>query len=368
MATARVDINSDLKRKQWMHEGLLIKNHVSFWDGMTGKSSESVVYQKNNDAAGTGHTIVFDFDGNLAGKAVKNRDVAYGKGESKKKFSTSITVDRYRLPVDNGDVFDGVDIGDLSITQHSDSRTKLADLFYRFKDQALFDVAQGLTGQSPTHIIDTGSSFGYNELLTIERILRTSTGFTTGKTRRPLQPYRLQGGRDCWLFVVDAYMADTLKRDANYQSLVYNADVRGDENRAIKGVIGKIGNLIILEAPTFFGTNSAGTITFDDTSVEIAGMRQRDANGLWSGQEGYVETGDHFSRGLVLGKTALQIGFGKMPDYKFKESEDFGITSQSAVEFWMNAQKINLTAENEDYEKAKVANLDFGVVAVDVQI
>ena len=63
------------------------------------------------------------------------------KGEQKKKFSDKITVDRYRLVADNGDSFDAVNIGDLSISQHSDSRIKLGDLFTRFKDQALFDTA-----------------------------------------------------------------------------------------------------------------------------------------------------------------------------------------------------------------------------------
>ena len=48
--------------------------------------------------------------------------------------------------------FDGVDIGDLSITQHSDSRSKLGDQFIRFKDQSLFDAAQGNLNQTPVTI------------------------------------------------------------------------------------------------------------------------------------------------------------------------------------------------------------------------
>ena len=90
-----------------------------------------------------GHTVTFDWDGNLSGKAIRGKNSAFGKGEQKKKFSDKITVERFRLVVDNGDDFDAVDIGDLSISHHGDSRNKLGDLFTRFKDQALFYAASG---------------------------------------------------------------------------------------------------------------------------------------------------------------------------------------------------------------------------------
>ena len=56
---------------------------------------------------------------------------------------------------------------------------------------------------------------------------------------------------------------------------------------------------------------------------------------------------------------------GKMPDYKFQESQDFGVTSESAIALTMNADKTVLTAEVEDYKESKVANMDWGIVAVD---
>ncbi|MHA4875007.1 hypothetical protein, partial [Enterococcus faecium] len=90
-----------------------------------GNTMDSVVFQAKKDGAKEGHTVVFDFDGNLSGKARKGKETAYGTGEQKRKFSDKLTVERYRLVADNGDVFDGVDIGDLTINQHTDSRTKL---------------------------------------------------------------------------------------------------------------------------------------------------------------------------------------------------------------------------------------------------
>ena len=69
MATAVVPYGSELKRKAWMREGLVQSSHKSFWSSMTGNSMNSVVFQAKNEGAAEGHTVVFDFDGNLSGAA-----------------------------------------------------------------------------------------------------------------------------------------------------------------------------------------------------------------------------------------------------------------------------------------------------------
>jgi len=370
MATAVVDMNSDLVRKKWLREGLIQGASKSIFGPYMGNSKDAIVYQANNLNASDGHTVVFDFDGNLSNRAIKGKDTAVGKGEQKKKFSDKITVERYRLVVDNGDAFDGVNIGDLSITQHSNSRAGLADLFIRFKDQALIDAAQGNLGQAPSHTIDLGSTFDINSLTDIETKLKTGTGFTTGGTRRPPEPFKTANGQKIWLFAVDAAMAGKLKKSAGYQSLVYQGDVRGNNNRAISGIIGKLGNLLIVEWDNFFGeTDSGNPWGLNSSDIEVAGLRQYDVtNKVWTGQPRFDYSSDLKSRGLILGAGALQMAFGKMPDYKWKESEDFGIKSESAMEFWMNVKKTKLLAENGDYKAAKVANLDWGVVVVDVEV
>lgn len=368
---AYINIGSDLQRKKWMREGLVQAKSKSFWSAFTGMTSDSIVVQANNTNAAEGHTVVFDYDGNLSGKAVKGKETAFGKGEKKKKFSNKLTVDRYRLVADNGDAFDAVDVGDLSLSQHADSRTKLADLFVRFKDQAIFDAAQGINGQDASHVIDLGTTFDSDDLLDIENFVKTASGFTTGAAlpRSPLYPFKLADGKPCWLFVVDTFMATMLKKSAKYQSLVYNADVRGNDNRAIKGIIGKIGNLIVVEADLFFGEtdHTSTTIGIQDTEVEIAGLRRYDSAGNWTGQTDYDPSLAINSRGLIMGQNAIQIGFGKMPDYKHQFSEDFAIKSESALEVWTNVQKTKLLAETEDYKAAKLAGYDFGVIAVDVE-
>lgn len=381
MTTGVVALTSDLKRKRWMREGMIQAASKSFWSPLTGSTKDAVVYQVNNTSAKEGHTVVFDYSGNISGKAKKGKETAYGEGESKRKFSDKITVERYRLVVDNGDEFDAVDIGDLRISQHSDSRSKLSDLFIRWKDQSLFDAAQGLLTtnngvQAPSHSIDLGTTFNFDVLTDIETTLKTSQGFTTGGIRRPMDPYRLESGEPCWMFVIDASMAAVLRKDtAGYQTLMAQSDVRGSGNRNIKGVIGKIGALMIVQAEQFFGATDGSVLGWglNSSEIEISGLRQYDgadpATALWTGQAGFdYASADLHSRGLILGAGAMQSAFGKHPDYHWQPSEDFGITSESALEVWYECQKTNLTAENREYEQAKVSNLDYGCVIVDLQV
>ncbi len=376
MTTALVSLTSDLKRKRWVREGLLQAASKSIFSGMIGTTKDSVVYQVNNENSGTGHTVVFDYSGNISGKPVKNKETAKGLGETKKKFSDKITVDRYRFPVDNGDKFDGVDIGDLTINQHSDSRSLLADLFVRWKDQALIDAAQGNLGEAPTHRLDLGTSFTFNDLLTIEKILKTSNGFTTGGVRRPIDPYMTKDGQKCWIFMIDSAMANLLRADtAGYQTIVRAGDVRGEDNRNIKGVIGKLGSLLIVEVDQFFGSTSGTTAgwSLNSSNIEMSGLRQYSGadptTAAWTGQAAFdYASATLHSRGIILGAGALQLAMGKMPDYHFQESEDFGINSESCLEVWANVQKTNMVAENDDYTAAKVAAIDYGVIAVDVEV
>ena len=376
MTTAVVSLSSDIKRKRWLREGMVQSASKSFWSPLTGNSKDAVVYQVNNESAKEGHTVVFDFSGNISGKAKKGKETAYGEGEAKRKFSDKITVDRYRLPVDNGDSFDGVDIGDLNITQHADSRKKLSDLWIRFKDQSLFDAAQGNLGQAPSHIIDLGTTFNFNTLVDIETTIKTANGYSTGGVRRPMDVYETQDGEPCWLFIIDAAMAAILRKDtAGYQTIVRSGDVRGNQNRNIKGIIGKLGSLMLVQADQFFGSTDGSTPGWglNSSEIEISGLRQYAGTdptaSPWTGQTGFsYGSSELHSRGIIVGAGALQCAMGKHPDYKWQPSEDFGITSESALEVWMESQKTVLKAENEDYKAAKVANIDYGIVAVDLKV
>lgn len=79
--TGKVDINSPLVRKAWMSEGLIQKAGISFWAPYKGKTFDSVIMVQNDISAKRGHTVTFDFDGNLSGKPVKGNTTAKGTGE-----------------------------------------------------------------------------------------------------------------------------------------------------------------------------------------------------------------------------------------------------------------------------------------------
>jgi len=375
--TGVVDYNSPLIRSKWMAEGLVGTAPKSFWAPYIGKTSNSIIMQKNDITADkSGKNVIFDFDGYLVKGPVKGKETAFGKGEEKRKFSDSLTIERYRFPVDNGDAFDGIAIGNLAITQHQDSRKKLADKWVKFKDQAIFDAAQ----QQVTHVIRS-ATFGFDDFLNIETIVKTGNGYSVGGRRMPLQPFYTVDMKPVWLMVIDANMKKKLLGSTGAQAIFKDADVRGNENRLFKGVIGKIGNFVVVEAETFFGVQS-GDIIVDLYSamnnvaeLQGAGLRNYVDDGTteyapvkWTGDKGfYEETGNLYSRGLILGAGAMQQAFGRMPDYKYQESEDFGIKSESLLEVWCNTRTTSLTVENVDYDTG-IGGISNGSIAIDIKI
>ena len=371
--TGKVAYGSDLIRKKWMREGLIQASAKSFWSAYKGTTKDSIIMQANTDTADSGHTVVFDMDGNLSGRPVKGNATAKGTGEQKKKFSDKVVVEDYRYVVDNGTKFDGKEIGDLSINEHSDSRNKLADLWVRSSDQAYFDLGQ----QGAEFGIDLGTTFTFDQFLDIERVVKDGTGFTTTPggitTRMPLQPFMTADGRPIWLMVVDVAMKNMLLKSTGAQQMFREADIRGNDNRLFKGVLGKVGNFVIVEAGSFFGTTTGtiledGYYAYNNTGVEIQGMRKYDVDtSKWSGETGYDGANTLKSRGLILGAGAFQLGMGKMPDYKY-EATDFEKFSESAMEIWCGAKNTKLFAENSDYSKAKVAGYNFGSIFLDVQV
>jgi hypothetical protein len=373
--TGKVAIGSDLIRKKWMREGLVQKAATSFWAPYKGTTKDSIIMQANLESADSGHTVVFDMDGNLSGRPVKGNTTAKGTGEQKKKFSDKVIVTDYRYVVDNGTKFDGKEIGDLSINEHTDSRSKLADLWVRSSDQAYYDLAQ----QGSQFGVDLGSTFTFDQLLDIEYVAKTGRGFDTTPvgitTRMPLQPFMLADGKPVWLFVVDTAMKHMLMKSTGAQQVLREADVRGNDNRLIKGIIGKVGNFLVVEGDTFFGTTSGtaildsdGYYNYDKTGVEIAGMRQYDVDTTsWTGTSTFSQANTLKSRGVVLGAGAFQQAMGKMPDYKY-EATDFEKFSESAMEIWCGTKNTKLVAENSDNEKAKIAGYNFGSMFVDVQV
>lgn len=384
--TAVVPMNSPLKRKEWIREGLLQAQSKSFTAGYTGTSMDSVVYQKNDITAG--HEVVFQFDGNLVAKGVVDKQTAFGTGEPKRTFSDRVEVRRFRTTVSEGDKFDGVNIDAIDLNEHSDSRDKLADKWIRVKDQAILDVMQ----QGATHRIVT-NNFTFDDFRAIENSIKTGYGYVAmddaskslGR-RLPLNPYRLENGESVWLLLDDSLGVTKILADAGIKDLLKSADLRGDGNRLIKGVLGKIGNLVIVEAQTFFGTTDDSKVTGDfvqngyatwnRTAIQIAGLRHfRVANNnakatakYWSGEALPTANNDKvFSRAVLLGAGAVQFAMGKAPDYHIQKSQDFGIMSESCLEAWVGCKATTLIPESGDYD-IPLGYMSHGIVAVDIDV
>ena len=395
-ATNGIDYNSELVRKNWLMEGLIGSKNKSVWDPLIGKSPDSVVYQCTDEGAGDGNIVVLDYSGKMSGEGRVGNERVFGTGEVHKKYSSKVEINEIWYSIKNGSKFEGKAVGDLSSTEHGYSRTKLSDYYQRVKDQWLFDAGQGFLARTQgvlpndasieyagnTHVIrpndrSTRSAFqstdvmDYSFLLRLEAIARTGSGCTLGGTRRPLDPYIDNNGNPIWLLMVDAWQAMQLRNSSQIINLLGQADIRGDSNRLIKGQIGKIGSLLIVEAPIFLGTSSAKTI--GKQGVEVSGLRTLDEVGTWSSTYTSAgtpisQTGKVASRGLLMGANALQFALGQQPDYKYQASEDFGRTSESAMQIFAGVQKTRLVTESTDFKQATVGGIDANIIAVETYV
>jgi len=368
---------SELKRKEWIMEGLLQSKSKSIFDGLTGTSASAAIYQKNMAGYKHGNRVTFDFDGNYATSGFLGKEQAYGKADNKKKFTSGVTLDRVRYTVNNGDKFDNKSIGASMLFEHSNSRDLLADNFIRSKDQNFINAFQGsLNNIGASHIISPGGvhtaeaanltsgddKWSYDFLQELDEILSTGDGFAKGGKRRPLDPIN-----GTYLVYIDSSAHLQLLKDPDMREVWSNADVRGKDNVLLKNVIAKFGNLILIKMPNFHGQLRTARISGDIT--EIAGAKKISANGNWSGSDGFnadvIANATMYARSFVVGANAIQYGMGEAPDYRVQESIDYGINSESALITYMGIQKTQLLAEDDDYIEAKVGGLDYGVIAID---
>lgn len=374
--TGVVTYGSVLERRQWMLEGLLQKASTSFWAGFKGGSKDSIVFVTTDASKGAGHEVVFQFGGNASGAGKVDKERLRGNEEQKKQFSDKIRVRRIRHGLDNGDEFDAINIGNQALSSHEGSRNLLSDWYVRQSDQWLFDTAQGfLNSEALTHIIrpndraniaalTSADTFGYEFLVRLEKVISKSSGYTTGGTRARLEPFTFAGGKRKYLMIIDATQAADLALDAKFQAIVTSGDVRGNDNRLISGVIGTFRSFVIVQADDFQGVSASKVIS--KSEVEVAGMRQLDEDGKFSGETGFEASASVVaSRAIILGAGALQQAFGRQPDYKYAASDDYEITSGSAIELWTNTQATILKAENGEYVSAKVSGFQHGIVAVE---
>ena len=391
----KLALNSASVRRKWIKDGIVNESlYSSFWTMFTGKSFQNPVYMVQDTKQDDGHTVIFNFRGTSDGPATKGDDRLYGNEEDKRMFSDQVTVNRYRFGLNNGTKYDAVTAGDLSLALHSDARKYLADQFIRWKDQACFDTLQGVAGSAPTHRVSFGTNaFDYNALLDLEAAIKTGD-FSEGTAntavasqwaaRAPIQPIKMKGTRPMYLLVGDSKALNALKRNAAFQRIAYTGDYRGqDKNMLLTGVIGTIGNFMLMEAPSFYGFNKAnigtGTHDYNNTGTTHCGLRRFKASSTadntlpapasWLGDSDFSTAGnEEWTRCLIVGNGALQVAVGMEPEYYWQPSEDYGITSSSALATWMGFRKTQMKVELGDDYAQGVAGIDYGMAAVDIRV
>lgn len=387
--TGKVDINSPLIRKKWVLDNLLKEAPTSFWLPFTGTTSGSFVYLEKDESCTSGQNIIFDYSGELSGKLLRDNELVDGRGtgEIKRKFSSSLTMKDQNLEVNNGTKFDGCTIGDLSISQHSDSVKLLGSQYIRVSDQMKFDNAQGVFSPA-THIL-VKEELTYNDIVDIEslssatRAKLVKAGTKGEVTTTPaVKRAKLGTVQGKYMLLLDTYSANALKKDSKYQTLIASGDVRGMDNKVLTLALGKVGKLNIIETPEFEGSTPSvnGLLgSVNDSEVEVAGLRKYSVKGtdvFWQGTPEFdinydlFLTGDTtvsiYSRNLLLGRDALQAGLGKSPDYKLYESK-YGKETSSLLEVVTEVNKTVLTLESGQDYKGKVTGIDFGIIAIDIK-
>jgi len=384
-----IPYNSDLSREQWVKENLLSEAHRQFWLPYTSNKHTSVVYNKMDLTCGSGHTITFDYSGKLTGKMYRGQKYDDANKEIKRKFSDKIVIDEFSLYVDNESKFKGCDIDDLSLTQHMDSIDGLRDLFYRHKDQALFDTAQGIF-EAPTHIFNM-QTLDYNSILDLVSAAKKGTGLVKplangavsnakAKKRIPLERADATSAGTGYFWLINEDIATKMKKLPEYRDMLINGDVRGVSNKIFTGALAKINGLLIVEAPVFFGYTPDGEFDIGDTEIQYSGLRNYATKGTviaWEGQPKFDELlaekeGGNaevkvYARTLLLGSGALQVAWGMMPNYVVEWS-DYKKTSGSMLEFWAMWKKTKLKQEMGKGYTAKVDGVDFGVIPVDIEL
>ena len=243
--------------------------------------------------------------------------------------------------------------------------------------------------------------------------------------RMPLEGFKLSNGNPVYLMVITSKMAMSLKQNPAYQTIMVHGDVRGNNNAVISGIIGQHENIIFVTAPTFSGSTK-GKGKFKpvvDSKITFSGLRRfavgADGVVVWQGQRDFrkiekladqeklakaqaeadlerlneaikTATGAKktalqaeidnaqatidaprqnkvYSRGLLLGQSAGQFAYGQPADYQVEPTR-FKRRYDSLLDVFMNFQKTQLELEmGEDYEGATVTELDYGVIAVDME-
>ena len=396
-----INAGSVLQRRQWASQVLVGAQQRSVFGPFSGDANAATMINRASGmgAGNNGHLVHYPGLGTLTGRYFEGNEDASGKGEKLRLFSSTLKAQWFRSVTELYNKYDRVEVGEDTSLGMAGMRRKLTDQFTAWNDQYLFDVVQGVANRtmSPsgegraTHgkrfaFSGASAKFGFNELQEVENIASEGAGFDWGGSRVPLPGMRMAGMNSMWLLFVDPKVHEILKTDAGFQNIVKDADVRGMQNKLLSPVLGTLGQIMIVKMPRAKGTlttnsqvgyqshksdgsagDNPGGFARRHVSVEACGMRQYNGENRWTGQPGFSGNTERWSRCVLLGANALQVGFSMLPTIEL-ESNNTNNVDELSLHVFMGAQKSKWDAEAEgDYDDAKSAGLDYGAIAIDVQ-
>ena len=425
----------DQDRKEWTLKGMIGKAHKSFWGAFEGESDDSIIYVNRDLDCGVNKKAIFDYSGKLTSAGGEGMDEICDIGEEARMFSEALDMRVFNWMTKGKLKTKACDLDNLDLYANTSSRSKLFDLFYRHKDQFIFDGFIGaLKGTcAPSHIYNLGRSFKFSDIYDIAIAAREGRGFVKASAngtpstipadvRYPLEGITLSdGSMPQYIMVITSKMEKSLKTDPQYVNINIQGDVRGSKNAILSGHIAKHEGILMVTAPVFAGmTKGKGQFNpTTDTTLTFSGLRRyaigEDKVQVFEGQKNFrmiedaarVEasaiataqatidnlstccaklTADQqkeldaamkivktprtnvvYSRGLLLGAAAGQLALGTAPEYQSWATK--GKRSyESLLDVFFNFGKTSLTLTmGEDYEGAPVADIDYGVIAVDME-
>ncbi len=379
--TGAFTYGDSLNRQRWVKEGLVQAGQTSFFNGKIGSTFESPIFHvRDLNTNGNGNKIIFDFDGFLSQIPIEGKAQLSGTGENKKKFSAEMHTKFFANTVDQGWKFELAHLDATTLNTFQDSRDKLANLYWRIRNQGYFDCGMGFfEDDQPTHILlPNGQTDIANltdadkpSLAFIEQILHAcNTGETLvsmngATTNRPgLNAFADSSangdGSGYYRLIVDWYFEYLLGTDPAWQKLM-ELDLLGDKNRRLANEIGRYRNLIIERAPMFQGYSEATRL--NKSSVENAGLRLRNLNGIWQGIAGFDRTIAKVGNAFVLGKGGMISGSSSESEYTLEQT-NHKTMSEASHQWTQNVKRTMLFEHSGDYVDRKMSGYNLGLINV----
>jgi hypothetical protein len=370
-STAQLNLNDPLERKRWVKQQLVIaaNSRANLFRGYVGGSAQSIIYRSSMTASNAMQSVIFDFDGFLSNPPIVGKQRAVGKGEAQKHFSDQLHLNFYRFVRDNGWRVEASAYDKVNNTKHTYAMSQLANLNTRFYSQTLSDAFQGvLKGCEPTHIVRPNNKAKTADLTAtdkptlsflnkLEEVAQMGWGFSEGvsETRLPLIPGTASGR---YTLLVDQLFPILLREDPAFRELIQYADVRGNNNRLLRGYIGTIGNLDIVTVPMAHGFMVSRE--FGGSGVMLPGFRFLNKNGAVTGEKNFSIKDELIGRGVIIGQSALRLASGPAPEYVYEEydAKEF---SESILRAFMNVAPVRYREHNGDYS-TNITGYNFGMI------